>query len=213
VSGPNNKKGSSPSPHDSKLDVMKDSTKDRLIFAAITVGSLTLSPFFFQALSGLIPGSVGIFVSLALFMFYYAYLIHISTHILSELKGPIAQLIPVTLLLSVLICYVLAFIPWSWDILPAVNETWQGYITHFYFIVQSFTSVGYGDITPESTAGRLFASMISLLGAAHAIGFLTILLLKVEHGKRLSLEELPEKTGSDEAPSGHSDSQKTRKTK
>jgi hypothetical protein len=190
---------------------MKDSTKDRIIFAAITIGSLILSPFLFQAFSSVIPNHAGIFVSLAIFMFYYAYLIHLSTHILSELKGPVAQLIPVTLLISVLICYVLAFIPWSWDILPAVSEDWQGYITHFYFIVQSFTSVGYGDITPESTAGRLFASLISLLGAAHAIGFLTILLLKVEHGKTLTIEELPEKTGSDETPSGHTDSQKNSK--
>ncbi len=182
--------------------------RDRIVFAALTVGSIVLSPFFFQTLSTIFPSSAGIFISLALFIFYYAYLIHLSTHILSDLKGPVVQLIPVAFVLSVLICYVLAFIPWSWDILPAVTEDRNGYITHFYFVVQTFTSVGYGDIIPESTPGRLFASLISLLGAAHALGFLTILLLKVEHGKTLTIEELPGKTDSDEAPSGHTDSQK-----
>jgi hypothetical protein len=187
---------------------MKESTRDRLTFAALTVGSLLLSPLFFRGLSFVFPGTVGIFVSLTLFIFYYAYLIHLSTHILSELKGPVAQLIPVTLIISVLICYVLAFIPWSWDLLPETTQDLEGYVTNFYFIVATFTTVGYGDLIPEDTRGRVFASLISLLGAAHAIGFLTILLLKVEHGKSLTIEELPEKTGSDEAPKGHTDSQK-----
>jgi predicted ABC-type exoprotein transport system permease subunit len=182
--------------------------RDRLVFAALTVCSLLLSPLFFRALSYLFPGTIGIFISLALFTIYYAYLIHLSTHILSEMKGPIALFIPVTLIISILICYVLAFIPWSWDLLPETTQDLDGYVTNFYYIVETFTSVGYGDIVPEDTRGRVFASLISLLGAAHAIGFLTILLLKVEHGKTLTIEELPEKTGSDEAPKGHTDSQK-----
>ena len=185
--------------------------RDRLTFAALAVGSLLLSPLLFRVLSYLLPGTLGVFVSLGCFIFYYAYLIHLSTHILSELKGPIALFIPVTLIISVLICYVLAFIPWSWDLLPETTQDLEGYITNFYYIVETFTSVGYGDIVPEDTRGRIFASLISLLGAAHAIGFLTILLLKVEHGKTLTIEELPEKTGSDETPSGHTDSQKNSK--
>lgn len=170
--------------------------KDRINFAALTVGSLLLSPLFFRALSYIFPNTLGIFISLTLFIFYYAYLIHLSTHILSEMKGPVAQLIPVTLLISILICYVLAFIPWSWDLLPETTQDLDGYITNFYYIVETFTSVGYGDLTPKDTRGRVFASLISLLGAAHAIGFLTILLLKVEHGKTLTIEEIPEKSGT-----------------
>jgi hypothetical protein len=182
--------------------------RDRLVFAALTVGSLLVSPLFFWTLSRVFPGTVGIFISLGLFTLYYAYLIHLSTHILSELQGPIALFIPVTLVISVLVCYVLAFIPWSWDLFPEINQDLAGYISNFYYIAVTFAGVGYGDFVPEDTRGRLFASLISLLGAAHAIGFLTILLLKVEHGKTLTIEELPEKTGSDEAPGGHTDSQK-----
>ncbi|MGL4608809.1 MAG: ion channel [Trueperaceae bacterium] len=170
--------------------------KDRLIFAGLTVGSLLLSPLLFRLLSFLFPNTIGIFISLAVFIFYYAYLIHISTHILTELKGPVAQLIPVTLIISILICYVLAFIPWAWDLLPEITQDLDGYITNFYFIVETFTGVGYGDLVPKNTTGRVFASFISLLGAAHAIGFLTILLLKVQHGKTLTIEEIPEKARS-----------------
>jgi hypothetical protein len=170
--------------------------RERLVFAALTVGSLLLSPFVFRGLYALFPSTIGIFISLALFIFYYAYLIHLSTHILSEMKGPVAQLIPVTLVLSILICYVLAFIPWSWDLLPETTQDLEGYITNFYFIVATFTTVGYGDLIPEDSRGRVFASLISLLGAAHAIGFLTILLLKVQHGKTLHIEEIPEKVGT-----------------
>jgi Ion channel len=174
--------------------------KDRLAFATLTVGSLLVSPLLFTGLNYLFPSTIGIFISLTLFIFYYAYLIHLSTHILSELKGPVAQLIPVTLLISILICYVLAFIPWSWDLLPEITQDLDGYITNFYFIVETFTSVGYGDLVPEDSRGRIFTSLISLLGAAHAIGFLTILLLKVQHGKTLTLEEIPEKTSLEETP-------------
>jgi ABC-type multidrug transport system permease subunit len=173
--------------------------RDRLAFAALTVGSLLVSPLLFIGLHTLFPSTVGIFISLILFIFYYAYLIHLSTHILTELKGPVAQLIPVTLIISILICYVLAFIPWSWDLLPEITQDLDGYITNFYFIALTFTSVGYGDLVPEDTRGRIFTSLISLLGAAHAIGFLTILLLKVEHGKTLTIEEIPEKAHPKEA--------------
>jgi hypothetical protein len=181
---------------------------DRLVFAALTVGSLLLSPLFFRGLSYVFPETVGIFISLGLFTLYYAYLVHLSTHILSEIKGPVALFIPAALVVSVLVCYVLAFIPWAWDLFPDITQDLDGYIRNFYYVAVTFSSVGYGDIAPEDTRGRMFASLVSLLGAAHAIGFLTILLLKVEHGKTLTVEELPEKTGSDEAPSGHTDSHK-----
>jgi Ion channel len=170
---------------------------DRLKFASLAVASLLLTPFVDYAISSVLPESFGILVALALFTFYYVFLIQLGTHILSEIKGPIWQLIPGTLLISFLMCYVLAFIPWSWRLLPDVAKDFDGYITNLYFTVATFTSVGYGDFTPKDSWGRIFAIAISLLGAAHSIGFLTILLLKAQHGKALQLEELPEKSGGE----------------
>lgn len=40
----------------------------------------------------------------------------------------------------------------------------------FWWAVQTITTVGYGDLVPKSTAGRLVASLVMLVG----IGFLTI---------------------------------------
>jgi voltage-gated potassium channel len=41
----------------------------------------------------------------------------------------------------------------------------------FWWAVQTITTVGYGDIVPKSTAGRLVASLVMLVG----IGFLTVI--------------------------------------
>jgi Ion channel len=170
---------------------------DRLKFASLAVGGLLLTPFVDYTISLLLPKPLGIILALVLFSFYYSFLIQLGTHILSEITGPIWQLIPGTLLVSFLMCYVLAFIPWSWRLLADVPRDMEGYIINLYFTVATFTSVGYGDFTPEDSWGRIFAIALSLLGAAHSIGFLTILLLKAQHGKTLQLEELPEKSGSE----------------
>ena len=40
----------------------------------------------------------------------------------------------------------------------------------FWWAVQTVTRVGYGDLVPETVAGRLLASLVMLLG----LGFLTV---------------------------------------
>lgn len=45
-----------------------------------------------------------------------------------------------------------------------------------YFTLVTFLTIGYGDMVPHSGAGRLFAMVVGILGAAHNICFISYLL-------------------------------------
>ena len=49
-----------------------------------------------------------------------------------------------------------------------VSNTWDG----LWWAVTTMTTVGYGDITPETDAGRMIGIVVMLVG----IGFLTMLI-------------------------------------
>lgn len=49
-------------------------------------------------------------------------------------------------------------------------DTFPSVWTGLWWAVQTTTTVGYGDVVPESTAGRLIAALVMLVG----IGFITV---------------------------------------
>lgn len=57
------------------------------------------------------------------------------------------------------------------------------YVDAFYFSTITLTTVGYGDITPETTIGKLFTSFYVLTGIA-ILGSFANLLLKRQMVKR-----------------------------
>lgn len=57
------------------------------------------------------------------------------------------------------------------------------YVDAFYFSTITLTTVGYGDITPETTLGKLFTSFYVLTGIA-ILGSFANLLLKRQMIKR-----------------------------
>ncbi len=54
-------------------------------------------------------------------------------------------------------------------------ETFESYLTSFYFVMTTFSTVGYGDYSPVTTAGRLFSIVMYLLG----IGLLGVVIGKI----------------------------------
>ena len=50
---------------------------------------------------------------------------------------------------------------------PAIEDVWQG----LWWAWVTVATVGYGDIVPESTAGRVFGSLVILFG----VGFFSLL--------------------------------------
>lgn len=50
----------------------------------------------------------------------------------------------------------------------------------FYFSVITLTSVGYGDVTPESYSGKILSIAMSLIGTVHMIMYIAILLRRLK---------------------------------
>lgn len=54
-------------------------------------------------------------------------------------------------------------------------KTFESLLTSFYFVMTTFSTVGYGDYSPVTTAGRLFTVLMYLLG----IGLLGVVIGKI----------------------------------
>ena len=84
------------------------------------------------------------------------------------------------LLWSLFICGVLAAFAFEYDLLPRAPDpsTTQSrpLIDYLYYEVITFTTVGYGDIVPSTTQGKLLAICTALLGATHGVTFVAIVL-------------------------------------
>lgn len=49
---------------------------------------------------------------------------------------------------------------------PAAQPGLEGYVNALYFTVTTLTTTGYGDITPDTTGGKLFSVFIMVVGVA-----------------------------------------------
>src|SRR5580693_2950403 len=81
---------------------------------------------------------------------------------------------------SVFICGVLAVFAIEYDLLPHTPEPsithGRPLIDYLYFEIITFTTVGYGDIIPSTAQGKLLAIRTALLGAAHGVTFVALVL-------------------------------------
>ncbi|BCB42083.1 hypothetical protein VagYM19_12100 [Vibrio alginolyticus] len=50
---------------------------------------------------------------------------------------------------------------------------------YFYYCMISLTSVGYGDLSPGTTADKIFAISMSLLGTLHMVMFISVVVGKL----------------------------------
>jgi Ion channel len=82
---------------------------------------------------------------------------------------------------SVFICCILAVFASEYDLLPhrpgPSIAAGRPLIDYLYYEVITFTTVGYGDIIPLTTQGKLLAMCTALLGATHGVTFVALVLL------------------------------------
>eukprot|EP00927_Polykrikos_kofoidii_P044796 TRINITY_DN38684_c0_g1_i1.p1 TRINITY_DN38684_c0_g1~~TRINITY_DN38684_c0_g1_i1.p1 ORF type:complete len:822 (+),score=125.82 TRINITY_DN38684_c0_g1_i1:123-2588(+) len=62
---------------------------------------------------------------------------------------------------------------------------WHRYIADSYWVAATMTGVGYGDIHPHGTLGRLYATVVMLLGAV----IFTFIISTVTHALRLIIDD------------------------
>jgi hypothetical protein len=81
---------------------------------------------------------------------------------------------------SVFICSVLAVFAIEYDLLPHTPEPSmklsRPLIDYLYYEIITFTTVGYGDIIPLTSQGKLLAICTALLGATHGVTFVAMVL-------------------------------------
>ncbi len=74
-------------------------------------------------------------------------------------------------LISAVAIFTLLFGTWAYHAI----EKWS-WVDSFYFCVVSLTTVGYGDIAPKTTFGKLFTCLYLLVGVAIIASLVNILL-------------------------------------
>jgi hypothetical protein len=75
---------------------------------------------------------------------------------------------------------VLAAFAFEYDLLPhtpapSITQS-RPLIDYLYYEIITFTTVGYGDITPSTAPGKILAICTALLGATHGVTFVAIVL-------------------------------------
>ncbi len=73
-------------------------------------------------------------------------------------------------------------------IMYRVLEKWD-WIDCLYFSVVTLTTVGYGDIVPRTTEGKLFTIVYIILGLGIILNFIEIVHLHYEEQKKNSVQE------------------------
>jgi Ion channel len=89
------------------------------------------------------------------------------------------------LLWSVFICSVLAVFAIEYDLLPPTPDPTiihgRPLIDYLYYEIITFTTVGYGDIIPQTAQGKVLAMCTALLGATHGVTFVALVLQALTH--------------------------------
>jgi len=74
------------------------------------------------------------------------------------------------------------------------QEGWS-YTDCLYFVVATLTTVGYGDMAPETPGGRMMTSLLALVGVAVIAQIANTRIMALSHGFLLRLERAASPTG------------------
>jgi voltage-gated potassium channel Kch len=66
------------------------------------------------------------------------------------------------------------------------------YIDAIYFAAMTLTTVGYGDIAPQTTAGKIFTAIYAFLGIGIFFGFANIIFQSAKNHKIYLRRKAPE---------------------
>ena len=81
--------------------------------------------------------------------------------------------------------------------LPAVWDSWHIYLACFYWSMTTITTVGYGDICPESTGERIFSLVAMCIGGVfygYVIGSIVPTVSSVDQNQRAYYEKMDSST-------------------
>lgn len=73
-----------------------------------------------------------------------------------------------------------------------LTERWT-WVDSLYFSVMTLTTVGYGDVTPDSPATKLFTSFYVLVGLGILLGFVGVVTRNAAEASRRLFEERSER--------------------
>ncbi|OUR94132.1 hypothetical protein A9Q84_17635 [Halobacteriovorax marinus] len=107
-------------------------------------------------------------------------------------------LVPKTLRVSMLFCVSIMVIHWiacGWSLIYPTLETniTTHYIKSLYWAITTLTTIGYGDITPDTNLGRIYTMPIMILGVGiygFVIANVTRLFTTADRHKELSKQRL-----------------------
>ena len=100
-------------------------------------------------------------------------------------------LLPAVYIVMVIVCSFPFYMMFDWlELLFVVDtyghkERYSGFDVYYYLII-SFTSVGYGDISPIENSGKLLAIVLSLIGNAFSATFIVLVLEKFDDKNKAS---------------------------
>ncbi len=134
-----------------------------------------------KCLSDLLSYEQWVFAAISSFsivIFYIYNFYHIEAELSKSHKYDMALIPVIYLLFLILLAGLFAFC------LGAMNSflntgTAMSVFEYFYYCVISLTSVGYGDVLPITSADKVFAITMALVGTLHMIIFVSVLVGKV----------------------------------
>ena len=151
---------------------------------ALLWGALLALPFTERTLLGA-KTYYCLFVGLGLVFVMYGLTIRSIFSFLRHKKREPVYVWIAFLLWSVFLCGVLAVFGTEYDLLPPTRDPsiihGRPFFDYLYFEVITFTTVGYGDITPTIVQGKFLAMCTALLGATHGVTFVAIILQALSH--------------------------------